>query len=157
MSPDKAKNTCPCCSGKPFADCCEPIIADHSKATTAEQLMRSRYTAFTLANNQYLMESWAQETRPKEIHTEDDTIQWITLEVKNCEDGNRGDERGFVTFTASFLSSGHLCQLHEKSSFIQDKGRWYYLDGETKSDTQKVARNTPCPCGSGKKYKRCCC
>ena len=148
---------CPCCSDKLFTDCCKPVIADHSNAKTAEQLMRSRYTAFTLADNKYLMDSWSLKTRPKEIHAEEDGIQWITLEVEKCEKGNSDDQDGFVTFTARFLSSGNLCRLHEKSSFIKDGGLWYYLDGVTESDTEKVGRNTPCPCGSGKKYKRCCC
>jgi SEC-C motif domain protein len=157
MKHTKENNKCPCCSDKLFADCCQPVIEDHSNAKTAEQLMRSRYTAFTLANNQYLMDSWAQETRPKEIYAEEESIQWLNLEVEKCEKGSSGDEDGYVTFTARFLSSGHLCRLHEKSSFIKDGGLWYYLDGETESDTEKVGRNAPCPCGSGKKYKRCCC
>ena len=149
--------TCPCGSGKQFKECCEPILQGINKATTAEQLMRSRYTAFTLADNDYLMKSWAAETRPEEINSEDGSIQWLNLQVEECEKGNAEDETGFVTFTASFLSSGHLCKLHEKSSFIKEKDLWYYLDGETESRTQKVGRNAPCPCGSGKKYKRCCC
>lgn len=157
MNNTNENEKCPCCSDKLFTDCCKPVIEDHSNAKTAEQLMRSRYTAFTLANNQYLMDSWAQKTRPQEIHAEDEDIQWLHLEVGRCEKGSKDDKDGFVTFIASFLSSGHLCRLHERSSFIKDDGLWYYLDGETKSDTEKVGRNVPCPCGSGKKYKRCCC
>jgi len=151
------KLTCPCCSGKSFSDCCKPIIEDQSKAFTAEQLMRSRYTAFTLADNQYLSKSWAEQTRPKEINAENSGIQWLSLEVLQCEDGGRQNSEGFVSFTARFLSSGHLCSLHEKSSFIKEDELWYYLDGETRSDTEKVGRNAPCPCGSGRKFKRCCC
>lgn len=147
---------CPCCSGHLFSDCCKPVIQDQKSAITAEQLMRSRYTAFTLADNQYLMNSWAKETRPKEIHTEDDNIQWLSLEIKECEDGTSNDTKGFVNFTARFLSGGHFCKLHERSSFIKENNLWCYLDGETDSETEKVGRNTPCPCGSGKKYKRCC-
>ena len=153
----KKKETCPCGSDKQFKECCQPIIQGINKATTAEQLMRSRYTAFTLADNDYLMKSWAAETRPEEINAEDGSIQWLNLQVEECEKGSAKDETGFVTFTASFLSSGHLCKLHEKSSFIKEKDLWYYLEGETESRTQKVGRNAPCPCGSGKKYKRCCC
>jgi len=148
---------CPCCSEKLFKDCCKPVIEDHSKAVTAEQLMRSRYTAFTLSDNQYLMDSWAAETRPESAQIEDSGIQWLTLEVLNCEKGGEKDSDGLVNFSARFLSSGHLCSLHEKSSFIKEDGLWYYLDGETRSDTAKIGRNAPCPCGSGKKYKRCCC
>ncbi|MCK5070558.1 MAG: SEC-C domain-containing protein [Desulfocapsa sp.] len=157
MEEVKQDAKCPCCSDLPFSDCCKPFIQGQKTAKTAEQLMRSRYTAFTLADNQYLMDSWAKETRPKEIHTEDDTIQWLSLEIKECENGTIKDTDGFVGFTARFLSGGHLCKLHEKSSFIKEDNVWYYLDGETESETEKVGRNTPCPCGSGKKYKRCCC
>ena len=153
----KKSNTCPCGSDKVLKDCCEPIIQGISKAKTAEQLMRSRYTAFTIANNEYLLKSWAKATRPETINAEDGSIQWLELQVEECEKGNAEDETGFVTFTARFLSSGHLCSLHEKSSFIKENALWYYLDGETESHTQKVGRNTQCPCGSGKKYKRCCC
>lgn len=148
---------CPCGSSRQFAECCAPVIADHSRAETAEQLMRSRYTAFTLANNEYLLESWAEATRPGELNAEDDSIQWIQLEIHGTEKGEKQDNEGFVTFTASFLSSGHLCKLHEKSSFVKEDGLWYYVNGETESTTGKVGRNAPCPCGSGKKYKRCCC
>jgi SEC-C motif domain protein len=153
----KKEGKCPCNSNKQFVDCCEPILQNLGNAKTAEQLMRSRYTAFTLADNEYLMKSWAAETRPEDIHAEDDRIQWLKLQVEECEQGGLEDKTGIVTFTASFLSSGHLCKLHEKSNFIKEKDTWYYLDGKSESDTSKVGRNAPCPCGSGKKYKRCCC
>lgn len=152
-----SEQKCPCGSGDLFSNCCAPIIQNQGKAETAEQLMRSRYTAFTLADNKYLMESWAPETRPGEMNTEDDAIQWIGLEIESCEQGSAVDEDGSVTFTAGFLSSGHLCFLHEKSRFVKRDGLWYYLDGKTESRTQKVGRNEMCPCGSGKKFKKCCC
>ncbi len=150
------ENNCPCGNNKPFAACCAPVLDDQSKAQTAEQLMRSRYCGYTLAKNEYLMESWAQETRPRELDVEAASIQWLGLEVEECTKGGREDKEGTVTFTASFLSSGHLCKLHEKSRFIRHNTLWYYLDGETESTTAKVGRNVPCPCGSGRKYKRCC-
>ncbi|HID03192.1 MAG TPA: hypothetical protein EYP18_08305 [Desulfobacterales bacterium] len=151
------KDICPCGSDKQLKECCEPIIQGIKNAKTAEQLMRSRYTAFTLAANDYLLSSWAEETRPETVQAEDGAIQWLNLQIEECEKGAAEDETGLVTFTASFLSSGHLCKLHEKSSFIKENDLWYYLDGETDSRTEKVGRNAPCPCGSGKKYKRCCC
>jgi len=152
-----SEKKCPCCSGKLFDNCCAPIIKNQRKAETAEQLMRSRYTAFTLADNEYLANSWAPETRPKEINTEDDAIQWIGLDVEEYEKGGPEDEDGTVTFTAGFLSSGHLCHLHEKSRFVKHEGLWFYLDGKTESKTHKMGRNEMCPCGSEKKYKKCCC
>lgn len=148
---------CPCGGGKAFADCCKLILKDHSAAKTAEQLMRSRYTAFTLGDNKYLLKSWAQSTRPETIQADDPALHWLGLEVKECEGGLENDTTGTVTFTARFLSSGHFCQLHECSRFIREERHWYYRDGESSSERHKVARNSPCPCGSGKKYKRCCC
>jgi len=153
MSNGKA---CPCGRDTTVDKCCAPIIENRSKAETAEQLMRSRYTAFTLANEDYLMESWAAETRPKEIDVDADAIQWIGLNIEKCSKGGITDEDGSVTFTADFLSAGKLCQLHEKSRFVKRDGLWYYLDGKTGSETKKVGRNEVCPCGSGKKYKKCC-
>ncbi|MEA3467773.1 MAG: YchJ family metal-binding protein [Thermodesulfobacteriota bacterium] len=151
------KEQCPCCSGELFTHCCAPILRNQSKAETAEQLMRSRYTAFTLADNTYLLDSWSSETRPEEMKAEEDSIQWLGLDVEEHEQGGKDDEEGSVTFTASFLSSGHLCHLHEISRFVKFEGLWYYLDGKAESKTQKVGRNEACPCGSGKKYKKCCC
>ncbi len=150
-------SSCPCGSNKAFAHCCKLVLKNHSAANTAEQLMRSRYTAFTLGDNEYLLKSWAQTTRPETIQTDETTLQWLGLDVEKCEGGSSDDTVGTVTFTARFLSSGHFCQLHECSRFIREDRYWYYLDGESSSERKKVARNSLCPCGSGKKYKRCCC
>lgn len=147
---------CPCGKDTSIEMCCAQIIENQGKAKTAEQLMRSRYTAFTLANKAYLMESWAPETRPEEIDVDDEAIQWIGLKIEECQKGGENDKEGSVTFTASFMSSGKLCHLHEKSRFVKHDGLWYYLEGETGSETKKVGRNDTCPCGSGKKYKKCC-
>ena len=148
--------SCPCGQDTTLDKCCAPIIEDQSRAKTAEQLMRSRYTAFTLANEDYLMESWAPETRPKEIDVYNDAIQWIGLNIEESKKGGIDDEDGSVTFTANFLSAGKLCHLHEKSRFVKRDGIWYYLDGKTGSERNKVGRNEMCPCGSGRKYKKCC-
>lgn len=151
------KEQCPCGNDKTFTECCEPILKERKNAETAEQLMRSRYTAFTLGDNEYILKSWAAETRPQSVQTDAASIQWLKLQVDKCHKGGTNDKAGLVTFTASFLSGGHLCKLHEESSFIKEKDIWYYLEGKSESDTSKVGRNASCPCGSGKKYKRCCC
>lgn len=148
---------CPCCSNRAFRVCCGPVLKNHERATTAEQLMRSRYTAFTLGNSDFLLKSWAPETRPAEISCDDKVIRWLDLKVEGCEAGNEDSSKGTVSFTARFMGNDHLCYLHEKSRFIKKDTLWYYLDGETESATEKIGRNRPCPCGSSKKYKRCCC
>lgn len=147
---------CPCGSATSFAECCALIIKEHSLAKTAEQLMRSRYTAFTLEDNNYLLKTWAKESRPENLNIAETPVRWLDLTVENSEEGKEQDSKGTVTFTARFISSGHLCHLHENSRFIREDDRWFYLDGTSESSTKKISRNGKCPCGSEKKYKRCC-
>jgi SEC-C motif domain protein len=147
---------CHCGSKELLTECCLPIIRGEKKAETAEQLMRSRYTAFDRQNNEYLLSSWAKETRPKQLDIDEVPVKWIGLEVLETEEGSAQDDSGTVGFIATFIVSGHLCHLREKSRFLKEDGLWYYLDGVPKSSTTKIARNSPCPCGSGKKFKRCC-
>ncbi len=150
------KTSCPCGSGKTFTDCCEVVLDDHSKALTALQLMRSRYTAYTLARNEYLKKKKKKKKKKKELDVEDSTIQWLGLDIEGYDQGEQADTEGTVTFTARFLSSGHHCKLQEQSRFIKRDNFWYYLDGKNNSSTRKTGRNEPCPCGSGKKFKKCC-
>ena len=147
---------CPCGSNTSFTECCARILKDHSLAKTAEQLMRSRYTAFTLKDNTYLLKSWAKESRPEHLNVEEAPVQWLDLKVENSKEGQEQDSTGTVTFTARFISSGHLCHLREESRFVREENKWFYLDGTPESSTAKISRNGKCPCGSGKKYKRCC-
>ncbi len=151
-----SKQPCPCGSKKLLAECCMPVILGTIKAVTAEQLMRSRYTAFSEMNNDYLLASWAAETRPEQLDTDETPVKWIGLEILATEQGTAQDTDGSVSFIASFIVSGHLCHLQEKSRFIKEADCWFYLDGTPESSTKKIARNSPCPCGSGKKFKRCC-
>ena len=147
---------CPCGSKKLFTECCMPIVQGSSKAETAEQLMRSRYTAFSRNNNEYLLASWARKTRPKQLDTDEAPVKWIGLEVLETAEGSAQDDSGTVNFIASFIVAGNLCHLQEKSRFTKEDGVWFYLDGVPKSSTAKIARNSLCPCDSGKKFKRCC-
>jgi len=147
---------CPCCSEKTYATCCKPLLQGKAKAKTAEQLMRSRYTAFSKKANDYLLASWAVKTRPQALDTDETPINWIGLEILETEKGSEQDDIGTVQFVASFIVSSRLCKLKEKSHFIKEDDSWFYVDGEPESTTEKIARNAPCPCGSGKKFKRCC-
>jgi SEC-C motif-containing protein len=147
---------CPCGSNKIFAECCMPILQGSIKAETAEQLMRSRYTAFSEMDNEYLLASWAVKTRPEQLDTDEAKVKWIKLEITETEQGAAKDSSGTVSFIASFIASGHLCKMQEKSRFIKEEDMWFYLDGIPKSSTKKIARNSLCPCGSEKKFKRCC-
>lgn len=147
---------CPCGSGTPLSQCCLPFITGTDKAATAEQLMRSRYTAFSREDNAYLLKTWAAKTRPEQLDTGETPVNWIKLEILSHEKGMEQDSEGTVHFIAHFIVTDRLCSLEETSRFVKENGAWLYLDGIPNSSTTKIARNSPCPCGSGKKFKRCC-
>ncbi|MET0094083.1 MAG: YchJ family protein [Sedimenticola sp.] len=157
---------CPCGSGKVFDSCCGPVLSGEVPAATAEALMRSRYSAFVTGSVDFLTES----LHPAHRHDHDaaatrrwaEQSDWLGLEIVSTEAGGEKDEEGKVEFIATFKEKGMVRRHHEMSSFKKDQGRWYYVDGKlVMPETQvhegpKVGRNDPCPCGSGKKYKKCC-
>ena len=122
---------CPCGSGYPMAACCAPYLADLAPAPSAEKLMRSRYTAYTLGRTDYLRETWHPETRPTLLSV-DGPRKWLGLEVKSVVAGNAGDSVGTVEFVARFKENGRAHRMHEVSQFRFVDGRWYYLGGATK-------------------------
>jgi SEC-C motif-containing protein len=89
--------------------------------------MRSRYSAFTRRDADYLFRTWHPRTRPDNV-TVDPTITWTGLEVIDTVAGGLDDDRGEVEFTASFESAGRVGRLHERSRFERRAGRWFYLD-----------------------------
>ncbi|WP_196139767.1 YchJ family protein [Aliikangiella sp. G2MR2-5] len=150
-------NTCHCCSGKEFTACCEPFLTKQKQPETAEQLMRSRYTAFKLGSINYLIDTLAPEKRKsddKEKLTQViEGTQWLGLKVVTTEKGKKRDIEGVVEFVA-FYQDGSFEQLHEHSKFIKHDSKWFYLEGEF-LPAIKIGRNDPCFCGSEKKYKKC--
>ncbi len=153
MSPD---NQCPCGSNLPFSSCCKIIIEDHSKAKTAEQLMRSRYTAFIQKNDKHILCSWDEKTRPESLNHEDHPVSWLSLTVNESKEGGENDLTGSVQFTATYIENGQLSELNELSTFKKKDELWFYVNGQCNVKKEKIARNSTCPCGSGKKFKRCC-
>lgn len=153
---------CPCQSGRHFADCCGPVIAGQSPAPSPETLMRSRYTAFCRDEMDYLRTTMVEEHRD-EFHAEDvrrwnRETTWLGLYILESD---VNDDTGTVRFKAAFRHKGANQSLTERSRFVRREGIWYYLDGEhetetVRHDSPKVGRNDPCPCGSGKKFKKCC-
>lgn len=127
------QNLCPCGSGLSFADCCESIISGRKDAITAQQLMRSRYTAFTKANVDYLMCSHSAKTRPikerKSIEKWAKSVVWMGLTILDTQDGEANDEIGYVEFKALYLENGKPQQIHEKSLFRRENGKWVYVSG----------------------------
>lgn len=157
---------CPCESGKNYTDCCEVFIKEKEIPTTVEQLMRSRYTAYVKKEIEYII----QTILPKQMKNIDrDGIQkwaertdWQRLEIIGTEKGGPDDDDGSVEFIAHFKEKGVASRHHEIAKFRKKKGKWFYDDSEFPAQKQfvrmepKVNRNDPCPCGSGRKYKKCC-
>nr|WP_081586804.1 YchJ family metal-binding protein [Alloalcanivorax dieselolei] len=142
---------CPCQSGLEYSRCCQPFHQGEP-APTPEALMRSRYSAFVLNDTAYAKASWHPATRPASL-TLDDGEQWCALRVLGS--GVQGDQ-GWVHFHAVAREADGFVVLEERSRFVAESGRWFYLNGEHEIRPLKPGRNDPCPCGSGKKFKKCC-
>ncbi len=146
---------CPCCSGLQYSLCCEPYLKGAAFAATPQALMRSRYTAYNKQNAEYLIDTWHASGRSvqlrKVLHESFVATEWLNLNIVACESGSNEDE-GFVTFFARYREKQHTGAIHECSRFLREDQRWYYIDGTT----PQLGRNDRCPCGCGKKYKKCC-
>jgi SEC-C motif-containing protein len=143
---------CPCHSGLDYEQCCKPLH-DGQPAESPQALMRSRYAAFALENADYLLSSWDARTRPANLEFTDDT-QWFSLQIhESAQQGNEGS----VRFTARFREGSEWLELTEISRFsLGDDGYWRYLDGNADFHRWQPGRNDLCPCGSEKKFKKCC-
>ncbi|MFT5698233.1 MAG: SEC-C motif-containing protein [Desulforhopalus sp.] len=150
------QSLCPCDSGKEYSACCLPILTDHKLALTAETLMRSRYTAFSQEDTDHILRTWIQNKRPSALNFADNPVTWIGLVINNTVEGKETDTKGQVDFTSTYIEDGQLCALGEISNFSKIDGLWYYVNGVCEVTKSKIERNRPCPCGSGKKFKRCC-
>ena len=131
---------------------------------TAEELMRARYHAYETCDMEFIKEShdpdntegidwaecekWARES------------QWLGLEIISIIKGGEDDKDGIVEFKATYIENGKTIVHHERSYFVKKNGVWFYQKWlpitSTRINENKVGRNDPCPCGSGKKYKKCC-
>lgn len=135
--------SCPC-GGPSYANCCGPYIEGAAIAPTAEALMRSRYTAYTLRLEPYLLATWHASTRPTEpIVSKEEKLQWLGLEVKSAlrlrqrkAESMQAEmlaSRDSVEFVARFKVNGRAQRLHEVSNFVREEGvggpRWFYVDG----------------------------
>ncbi len=158
-------SNCPCGSGKPLDACCGPILAG-APAPTAEALMRSRYTAYVQRAYAHLERSLSAEQR-KDFDADEakrwaESSEWLGLTILRTEKGGAGDEQGLVEFSARFRSEGKEHEHVETAIFGREEGQWVYVGqvapkGQTvRREQPKVGRNDPCPCGSGKKFKKCC-
>jgi len=126
---------CPCKSSKEYKDCCELAHKDIRAVKTAGQLMRSRYSAFTLANGDYLLKSWHSSARPsarekKDIERWAKSVIWTDLQIINKVKGEESDNNGIVEFKAFYIENSKLNVIHERSNFVKEDGIWFYVDGK---------------------------
>jgi SEC-C motif-containing protein len=124
---------CPCGNPAGYSACCGPLH-EGAAATTAEQLMRSRYSAYVLKREDYLLASWHPETRPVTLRlaAQQPPPTWLGLDVRNQQ--RVGDDHATVEFVARYrLGGGRAQRQHEISRFVQVDGRWFYLDGKLKA------------------------
>jgi SEC-C motif-containing protein len=121
---------CPCGSGRTYADCCGRWHAGplHLQAPDAAALMRSRYTAFVLGLDDYLLATWHATTRPPSLGPTETGLRWLGLDVRKHVPLDA--DHATVEFVARSKLGGRAHRLHEISRFLREGGRWYYVDGE---------------------------
>jgi SEC-C motif-containing protein len=153
---------CPCGSGRIFDACCGALLAGERSAATAEELMRSRYTAHAVGDFAYLHRTYLGTVHQPYVEDPDPpALQWTRLVVHSHETGPKPD-LAYVDFSAFYEEEGAAHVLQEKSEFQRIDGQWFYRrtvrmgPAPVKSAHPKVGRNDPCPCGSGRKFKHCC-
>ncbi len=154
---------CPCGSGRGYEECCGPYLAGTRAAPTAEALMRSRYTAYVTSKVDYIV-STCTETEGIDLESTrkwSEKSNWLGLKIHRTVRGLAEDTSGEVEFSATYVLDGLREEHREIAKFEKKDGRWLYSEGEVVPRTvvresPKVGRNDPCPCGSGKKYKKCC-
>lgn len=118
-----SEDPCPCGSAADFMSCCGPLLSTDRLATTAEELMRSRYTAYVLGNLEHLWRTWDGRTRPANVPPGD--VRWTSLEIREVIDGGPDDTTGIVDFVARHDDGEHA----ERSEFTRRGGRWFYTKG----------------------------
>lgn len=120
---------CECGSNLDALACCLPYLNGQRTPKTAEALMRSRYTAFALCDEAYLLKTWLSEERPNRLSFDD--RRWIGLKVISTRMGTEQDEEGWVNFVARYKVNGRAYKLEEHSHFVHRNGEWYYDKAET--------------------------
>jgi SEC-C motif-containing protein len=134
-------------------------------ASSPEALMRSRYTAYVVGDYDHIVRTVAPETLASfnvdALKAMASSMTWLSLDVREVTGGGPEDQQGTVEFAARFKEGGQEKVHHERANFRREDGRWVYVDGTMRPkgrprEVVKIGRNEPCPCGSGKKYKKCC-
>jgi len=159
---------CPCGSGRTYDSCCEPFISGQALPPTAEALMRSRYSAFTVKAIDYLYQSRLPDQRVdvnrSMLENWANAAQWQGLEIHSIEGDGPDRTEAIMDFSAHFRMAERKLVHREVATFRREGGRWYYVNGRLGAAAPSgpvraataAGRNDPCPCGSGRKFKKCC-
>jgi SEC-C motif domain protein len=169
---------CPCGSELEYDHCCGPYLGGEKTPPTAEALMRSRYTAYTRGDIDYIANTLARDQRGAFDRVAAKTwatqAKWLSLKIHFVDGGQPGDTEGVVAFIATYERDSKTVAHQEVSQFRRgERGAWLFVSGDTserpvdqrprssmpqaaRRSGPKVGRNDPCPCGSGRKYKMCC-
>jgi SEC-C motif-containing protein len=165
-------SVCPCRSLEEsklsYEQCCAPFVEGIKKVSTAEQLMRSRYSAYVVKNIGHIDQT--QISLENEVFNKEEALKWAEssewkgLEIRKTQKGGPSDQTGTVEFIAHYQdkASGAELRHHETSLFNKHNGEWKFKEGQIHGAEPlrrlgpKVGRNDPCNCGSGRKFKKCC-
>jgi SEC-C motif domain protein len=130
--PKKSHGHLPCpCGGQKYATCCATYLDTATPAPTAAALMRSRYTAYTLQREEYLLATWHPSTRPLALGlAQEVTPQWLGLKLLRHECPAAAPTQALVEFVARYKINGRAHRLHEISHFVREAERWWYVTGE---------------------------
>lgn len=128
---NKLEQSCPCGAGMIYSLCCYKGHSAIENIETAEELMCSRYSAYVMADIEYLIKSHHSSTCP--IHEKEEilkwtkAVEWLKLEVLNSSKGLKDDVEGTVEFKAYFKEDGQTSVIHENSKFVREHKHWVYL------------------------------
>ncbi len=130
----RSQSLCPCKSHETYALCCEPFHLGRAKPETAEQLMRSRYSAYFFRLTDYLVSTTHPDTRGADLRARIEEsiyqVNWRFLTIISSSKGGKGDKNGKIEFIAEYFEDEQPQKLHERSRFKRFKGDWKYLDGK---------------------------
>ncbi len=149
---------CPCGGKQKYTDCCGKYLEGQEIPDAPETLMRSRYTAYSLADIKYIKKTMSGKPllgfdEMKAMRWAE-RVAWVGLQV--IKSFQKGDQQGYVEFIAKYIEGNQLKSIHEKSEFHREQGAWFYVDGvQQVTKNTVVSRNMACPCGSEKKFKNC--
>jgi SEC-C motif-containing protein len=126
--PGDSQSLCVCGSGIELESCCLPYLERAADAPSAQALMRSRYSAYTLGRTDYLLHTWHPDTRPAQLQL-DAKVRWLGLKIKHSNAGQPGEREGTVEFIARFKIGSRADRIHEISRFEFANNGWLYIDG----------------------------